>query len=166
MSKIGNKIMKAIALAVQKRDSDIYSKTLDVVDEYGFIHTHQILDILQGRETEKTTWVKNLLQQEREEGGYLNYFSYDDWKIGEDDKLRVGDYIYSNHQSPHDGYEREIEGKIVLHQTNDLPVMLFNFKIDEDGEEIGDYADLQELMMQGWTFTRLESIKAINQDHE
>ena len=106
------------------------------------------------------------VQQEREKGGYLNYFSYDDWKIGEDDKLRVGDYIYANHQSPHDGYEREIEGKIVLHQTNDLPVMLFNFKIDEDGEEIGDYADLQELMMQGWTFTRLESIKAINQDHE
>jgi len=59
-------IKKEVALAVQQRDEEIYSKSLNVVDDYGFIHTHQLLDIIQGRETEKTTWVKNLLQQERE----------------------------------------------------------------------------------------------------
>ena len=95
-------------------------------------------------------------QRERDGEDYLNYFRYEDWDIGDDDKLRVGDHINLNHQRLFDGYEQNLKGKIVLHYENKLPVVLYNIDIT-DGDESGDYGDLQSLMMDGWTFARIEA---------
>lgn len=85
---------------------------------------------------------------------YLSHFSYDDWEIGEDNVLRLGDYLNCNHQRPHDGYEQSIDGQIVAHHVNGLPVVLYN--VDPLApDDSGDYDDLQSLMMDGWTFTRI-----------
>lgn len=89
---------------------------------------------------------------------YLTYFGYEDWDIGDDDKLRVGDYINLNHQRAFDGYEQNIEGKIVLHNMNKLPVILYNIE-NVDGEESGDYGDLQTFFMDGWTFSRIKTLR-------
>jgi hypothetical protein len=83
---------------------------------------------------------------------YLNYFSYCDWECGDDDKLRVGDRINLNHQRPYDGSERNFEGTIVRHHVNNLPVVL----VEED------YLDLQNLMMEGWEFSRISSVEGSN----
>lgn len=77
---------------------------------------------------------------------YLRYFSYVDWEVGENDRLNVGDRINCNHQRPHDGAEKNFEGKIVRHHINNLPVVL---------DENEDYWELQSLMMDGWEFSRL-----------
>lgn len=93
------------------------------------------------------------------EEGVLAHFSYEDWDIGGDDKLRVGDYINLNHQRGHDGYEQNLEGKIVLHDTNKMPVILYNIEpATEDEEESGDYGDLQSFFMDGWTFSRIKAL--------
>lgn len=86
---------------------------------------------------------------------YLEYFNYEDWQIGDDDKLRLGDFIYLNHQRAHDGHEEDMTGQIVRHYLNDLPVILVNRELHEDGEVSGNYVDLQDLFIWGWTFTRI-----------
>ena len=103
-------------------------------------------------------------RQKREEVvDYLSHFSYEDWDIGDDDKLRVGDCINLNHQRGHDGYEQNLEGKIVLHDTNKLPVLLYNIEPEtEDEEESGDYGDLQSFFMNGWTFSRIKALTKTN----
>ena len=85
---------------------------------------------------------------------YLGHFEYDDWEIGDDNKLRVDDYINCNHQRPHDGYEQNFEGQIVEHHVNQVPVVIYNVDPKDPGNS-GEYADLQSLMMDGWTFTRI-----------
>lgn len=77
----------------------------------------------------------------------LNYFSYNDWEVGDDDKIRVGDKIYCNHQRPHDGYEQDFKGRVVLHIKNKMPAILVNNN---------DYISIQSLWLEGWTFTRLK----------
>lgn len=90
---------------------------------------------------------------------YLSHFSYEDWGVGDDGVLRVGDYINLNHQRGYDGYEQNLEGKIVLHDTNKLPVVLYNIDPEtEDEEESGDYGELQSFFMDGWTFSRIKSL--------
>lgn len=88
---------------------------------------------------------------------YLSHFHYDDWEIGDDDKLRVGDYISCDHQRPYDGYEQIFEGQMVEHHVNKLPVIIYNLDPKEP-DNSGDYADLQSLMMDGWTFTRIAQL--------
>ena len=85
---------------------------------------------------------------------YLGHFEYDDWQLGDDNKLRVGDYIYCNHQRPDNGAETDFECQIVKHHVNQVPVVIYNV-YPEDPENSGEYADLQSLMMDGWTFTRI-----------
>lgn len=86
--------------------------------------------------------------------GYLSHFRYDDWEIGNDDVLRLGDYINCNHQRDFDGYEQNFVGQIVKHHVNQLPVVIYNVDKSEPGNS-GEYADLQSLMMDGWTFSRV-----------
>lgn len=88
---------------------------------------------------------------------YLKHFHYDDWDMGDDDVLRLGDYINCNHQRPHDGYEQNFEGQLVAHHANGLPVVLYNIDPDEP-ENSGEYVDLQSLMMDCWTFTRIQKL--------
>jgi hypothetical protein len=89
--------------------------------------------------------------------GYLLHFSYVDWEIGDDDQLRIGDYVNCNHQRPHDGFEQNFEGQIVAHHTNRVPVILYNVD-PNDPDNSGDYADLQSLMMDGWEFSRIKQL--------
>lgn len=93
------------------------------------------------------------------ERAYLSRFSYMDWEVGDDDQLRVGDYINCNHQRPHDGYEQNFEGKIVSHHTNGVPVVIYNVDVD-DPDNSGEYADLQSLMMDGWEFSRIATLQS------
>lgn len=79
---------------------------------------------------------------------YLDYFSYEDWDIGEDDKLRVGDLVAVDHQDPVTGAEQLRYVTIVRHHSNNLPVFLYGNDYD------GDYWDIQDLFMSGWTFSR------------
>lgn len=88
---------------------------------------------------------------------YLAHFSYVDWDIGDDDVLRIGDYINCNHQQPHDGYKQNFEGQIVAHHVNGLPVVIYNVE-SEDPDNSGDYSDLQSLMMDGWEFSRIAEL--------
>ena len=97
---------------------------------------------------------------------YLSHFHYDDWEIGDDDKLRVGDYISCDHQRPHDGYEQTFEGQIVEHHDNSIPVILYNIDPKEP-DNSGDYADLQELYMGGWTFARVAQLsQTVNEEEK
>lgn len=86
---------------------------------------------------------------------YLSHFSYDDWETGDDNKLRLGDYVNLNHQHPYDGHEQNITAKIVPHYLNNLPV----FKTEPDTDE-GEYWDIQAVMMDGWTFNRINQLRS------
>lgn len=97
-------------------------------------------------------------QQIALESSYLAHFSYVDWETGDDDRLRLGDYINCNHQEPVNGYERNFEGQIVAHHVNGVPVVLCDVDLKEP-DNSGHYEDLQSLMMNGWEFSRLAILK-------
>jgi len=88
---------------------------------------------------------------------YLVHFEYEDWQLGDDNKLRVGDYIYCNYQRPDTGAETFFEGQIVEHHCNEVPLIIYNVD-HEYPDDSGDYVDLQSLMMGGWTFTRIAQL--------
>ena len=87
----------------------------------------------------------------------LSHFEYDDWEVGDDNKLRLGDFINCNHQRVFDGYEQNFEGQIIEHHDNGMPVVIYNVD-PKDPENSGDYGTLQDMYMQGWTFSRLEAL--------
>lgn len=133
---------------------------LSVKTGYVVHPTKKVISKLHGRhEIMKMfdAYVSALSQQHEREivESYLSHFSYVDWDIGEDDKLRLGDFINCNHQRPYDGYEQNFEGQIVAHHVNSLPVILYNLDPKEP-DNSGDYADLQSLMMDGWEFSRIK----------
>lgn len=84
---------------------------------------------------------------------YLSHFSYTDWNVGEDNVLRVGDYVRCDYHF-YDYADDHMEGKIVKHPVNDLPVILLNTEY-RDTAGLGDYADIQGMFMQGWEFSRI-----------
>ena len=113
-------------------------------------HWQRILEAL------KQAQAENERLRESKASAFLSHFEYEDWSHGDDNILRVGDHIYCNHQRPHDGYEQDFTGKIVLNHANDMPVIMCNIEFEPDGEEIGDYVDLGSTFMEGWTFARLD----------
>lgn len=92
----------------------------------------------------------------------LERFAYVDWDTGNDNKLRMGDYINCNHQRVFDGYEQNFEGQIVAHHDNGMPVIIHNVDPKEP-DNSGDYVTLQDLYLNGWEFSRL---KALTTDKE
>jgi len=82
---------------------------------------------------------------------YLSKFEYYDWNVGDDDQLRVGDYMRCGKQD-HNGHDIDfISGKIVLHHASGIPMFLIN--LDENEE--GDYVGLHDLFMEGYEFARI-----------
>ena len=65
---IDNKLYTALTVqqASQERDSEIYNKTLEVMDSFGLIETNQLLSIFQGDEVKKINWGEGIRQEERE----------------------------------------------------------------------------------------------------
>lgn len=103
------------------------------------------------------------VMSELDQGGYLDRFSYVDWHVGDDKKLRLDDYISCNRQDYNGQDVEKLEGKIVAHHENQVPVVLYNI---EDGDEhnSGDYADLQSLFMSGYDFTRIKQLTPKEQE--
>lgn len=90
-----------------------------------------------------------------EEEYFLGKFSYVDWETGDDDKLRVGDWVFANRQD-HNGYDvADFTGKIVLHYDNKLPMLLLNID-PEDPDNSGDYSSIDEAYLQGYEFARIK----------
>jgi hypothetical protein len=86
---------------------------------------------------------------------YLLRFSYYDWDIGEDDKLRVGDFVECNRQD-HNGTDvANFPAKIAIHHTTGVPVLLIN--LDKNGD--GDYVDIQSAYMEGYEFKRVTAYR-------
>ena len=71
-------IKKEIQQARQERDSEIYNKTLEVMDNFGLIETNQLLSIFQGDEVKKINWGENLRQEEREKAKKKGLRLYDE----------------------------------------------------------------------------------------
>lgn len=97
--------------------------------------------------------IKEVIQslQDQRADVELSRFSYIDWKVGDDNKLRVGDHINLNFQHPYDGSENNIDGVIELHEDNQMPVILLN----QDGKGGGDYVSVQQAWLDGYEFTRI-----------
>lgn len=88
----------------------------------------------------------------------LQYFSYVDWEIGEDDQLRVGDFLGAARNL--DCYETLVYGEIVKHPDNDMPVLLANVDPDYPGDS-GEYIGICDLFVNGYTFTRLIDLSEV-----
>jgi len=116
-----------------------------VGNEYSFYERDKAIEII---EAYVTTRVKE---------AELSRFEYDDWEVGDDNKLRLGDFINCNHQRGFDGYEQNFEGQIIEHHGNGMPVVIYNVD-PKDPDNSGDYATLQDMYMQGWTFSRIKSL--------
>lgn len=118
--------------------------------------------IVEDAAKEATTHLQAVVEQAGAKK-YLDHFYYGDWEAGNDSKLRVGDYILCNFQD-HNGEDvSNIKGRIVLHDSNYLPVVLYNIE-DGNEDDSGDYADLQGLFMNGYDFTRLQQLKQEESD--
>jgi len=90
-----------------------------------------------------------------EEEYFLGKFSYVDWETGDDDKLRVGDWIYANRQDHNGDDVAGFAGKIVRHYENNLPVFLHNID-PEDPDNSGDFVAIDDAWLRGYEFARIK----------
>lgn len=90
-----------------------------------------------------------------EEEYLLSKFEYIDWQIGDDDKLRVGDWVEANRQD-HNGEDvAGFTAKIVKHYDNNLPMFLLDID-PKDPENSGDYASIDDAWLRGYEFARIK----------
>lgn len=98
-----------------------------------------------------------------DQGELVEGYTYDDWSIGDDGKVRIGDFVLCNFQD-HNGDDRDqIVGQIIEHPNNQVPVLLVNLVFDSDGKvdpDEGDYAALQSLFMSNYGFSRISDAEA------
>lgn len=92
-------------------------------------------------------------------------YSYEDWtdEGPDDDKVRIGDWVYFNQQDHNGNDTDEFVGKIVRHHQNKVPVIL----VDVDTyrgkfvEDTGDYIDLPSTFMINFTMSRITEAEAL-----
>ena len=82
---------------------------------------------------------------------FLDKFSYVDWEIGDDDKLRVDDYVILVKQDPWID-DIMIAGRIELFE-NGVPVFVINEDLDDVGDS-GSYVSIMEMLLSGYEFNR------------
>ena len=130
-------------------------KDKEYLECFGFDgKSHCSIPFIKESEYEIVGNIAAILERERVKAE-LARFSYVDWETGDDDVLRLGDYINSNRQD-HNGIDVEsFDGRIVKHHDNDMPVIVYNADKDDEGE----YASIQDLYISGFEFTRLAQLK-------
>lgn len=96
---------------------------------------------------------------------FLSNFSYVDWEIGDDDRLRVGDFVVLSFTNPYTLDETLVPGRIVLFDEFPVPCFLFNEVPDE--EDSGEYGSIFSAYLDGAEFFRTteeEYVKLLNEE--
>lgn len=125
-------------------DNPVTNETIEIENA----HIGDLFNHLYGRLDDEYSdydlWVLDEIR-DRLAPNQLLYLDYIDWDVGKDDKLRLGDYVNCNYQYPDTGMERNLQGLIVSHPKNGMPVL-----------EIEDnFHSLEQLFLDGWTFQRI-----------
>lgn len=83
---------------------------------------------------------------------FLDKFSYVDWETGDDDKLRVDDYVILVKQDPWID-DIMIAARIELFD-NGVPVFVINEDMDDAAGDSGSYVSIMEMLLSGYEFCR------------
>ena len=83
---------------------------------------------------------------------FLDRFSYVDWETGDDDKLRVDDYVILVKQDPWID-DIMIAARIELFE-NGVPVFVINEDLDDAAGDSGSYVSIMEMLLGGYEFYR------------
>ena len=86
----------------------------------------------------------------------LDSFSYENWEEGDDDQLRIGDYLYASRELPPAMNEEGFYAKIIIFNdeylgVKDIPALLIQSKENPDGE----FASLLDVVLHSYMFTRI-----------
>lgn len=84
---------------------------------------------------------------------FLSKFSYEDWSVGDDGVLRIGDYVLLVHFDNYTGNETHIPARIDLFD-NGIPVFVANEDPEDEGDS-GEFISIFESYLNGYFLVRI-----------
>lgn len=83
---------------------------------------------------------------------FLSKFYYSEWEFGNDDVLRIGDYVILAYQDPYTGLETFVPARIDLFEDA-LPAFIVNEERNNLGTS-GEYISIFDTLLKGYDFYR------------